>query len=86
MDANHRVNRPPAPVLESARFSLRDPDRVGSGSSSGKLRVILIAGVALIALSLGGCATTDQDAYSNRPWNSPTGWEHGLPPQMLEGR
>jgi hypothetical protein len=39
------------------------------------------------AFSLTGCATTDDaDNASARPWNSPKGWETGLPSSMTEGR
>ncbi|MCW5555944.1 MAG: hypothetical protein KIS67_27770 [Verrucomicrobiae bacterium] len=34
-----------------------------------------------------GCATTDPDNLSARPWNSPKqGYGTGLPPGMMEGR
>jgi len=33
-----------------------------------------------------GCATTEEDELSDRPWNTPRGWEHGLPPGMYEQR
>jgi len=50
----------------------------------------LIASVlllAVVALFLGGCATTDDsDNLSERPWNAPKTWETGLPTQMLEER
>jgi hypothetical protein len=38
----------------------------------------------LFALVLGvtGCATTEPDNASVRPWNSPTGWENGIPSGM----
>jgi hypothetical protein len=43
--------------------------------------------LALLALGLAGCATTGEDeSYSDRPWNSPRGWEHGMPSQFYEGR
>jgi hypothetical protein len=40
------------------------------------------------ALSAGvsGCATTDSENLSARPWNSPQGWETGaIPSSMNEG-
>jgi len=44
----------------------------------------------LLGLVLGvlpGCATTDDvDNASVRPWNSPKGWENGLPSNLTEGR
>ena len=43
--------------------------------------------LALIALALSGCATTDSDNESVRPWNSPKSWETGgLPSSLNEGR
>jgi len=41
--------------------------------------------VALLA-TVVGCATTDPENQSARPWNSPKGWETGLPSSMFEGR
>ncbi|HKS37454.1 MAG TPA: hypothetical protein VJW76_09710 [Verrucomicrobiae bacterium] len=46
-------------------------------------RMLIVAfGTAL----LSGCASTEPENASARPWNSPRGWEHGLPPGMYEGR
>lgn len=34
-----------------------------------------------------GCATTDDaENVSERPWNAPKSWEHGMPAGMFEGR
>ena len=48
---------------------------------------------AMLWLALGlagwlavGCQTPDSENLSSRPWNSPTGWEHGLPTGLNEGR
>lgn len=39
------------------------------------------------SLLLNGCASTsDSQNASVRPWNSPMGWETGLPSSMTEGR
>ncbi|MCD6338578.1 MAG: hypothetical protein J7M29_04255 [Verrucomicrobia bacterium] len=36
---------------------------------------------------LVGCATPqDSESLSERPWNTPQQWEHGLPSIMTEGR
>jgi hypothetical protein len=44
-------------------------------------------GLLLLAvILLSGCATAEPDNMSARPWNSPKGWENGLPSGMLEGR
>jgi outer membrane biogenesis lipoprotein LolB len=42
--------------------------------------------LALAPLVLAGCASTESENASARPWNSPKGWEHGLPSGMTEGR
>ena len=42
----------------------------------------------LVAALLGvvGCASTETENLSERPWNSPKGWETGLPSTINEGR
>lgn len=43
--------------------------------------------VAAWIVLLTGCASTDDAAnLSERPWNAPRSWEHGLPAGMFEGR
>jgi hypothetical protein len=43
--------------------------------------------MALMALGTSGCASTDESTNASvRPWNSPKGWENGLPSSMTEGR
>ncbi len=43
--------------------------------------------LGLVALGLAGCASTqDSENASVRPWNTPKGWENGLPSTMQEGR
>ncbi len=32
-----------------------------------------------VLFGLNGCATSDPDNASTRPWNTPQGWEGGLP-------
>jgi hypothetical protein len=47
----------------------------------------MMAALLLACLGAFGCASnSDTENISVRPWNSPKGWEHGLPPAMLEGR
>jgi hypothetical protein len=44
-------------------------------------------GLLLLAGFLfSGCATTEPENESVRPWNAPIGWENGLPAGMTEGR
>ena len=40
----------------------------------------------LAGLAFSGCATTEPENESVRPWNAPIGWENGLPAGMTEGR
>jgi len=40
----------------------------------------------LAALGLSGCASTESENTSVRPWDSPRSWENGLPSTMMEGR
>jgi hypothetical protein len=39
--------------------------------------------LVLVALSSGGCASTESENMSERPWNTPQNWENGLPSGML---
>jgi len=48
------------------------------------LLFLLLLGLA--SLGLSGCATSDPDNLSSRPWNAPKSWETGLPSNILEGR
>lgn len=43
-----------------------------------------LLGIAIINLT--GCASTEPENASARPWNTPKTWEHGLPSGMFEGR
>jgi len=42
--------------------------------------------LVLAGLSAGGCASTESDNMSARPWAAPKSWETGLPGGMMEGR
>jgi len=42
--------------------------------------------LVLTVVVFSGCATTEPENESVRPWNSPAGWEGGLPGGMMEGR
>jgi ABC-type uncharacterized transport system auxiliary subunit len=51
------------------------------------IRILSLFLLAAAALNLAGCASTaDNENYSERPWNTPKSWEHGLPSAMTEGR
>jgi len=45
---------------------------------------LLWLGLSVVLFS--GCATSDPENASARPWNQPRVWETGLPPPMYEGR
>ncbi len=49
-------------------------------AKSGWLYLLLLI---LAALASGGCATTESENVSERPWNTPQGWETGLPSGMF---
>lgn len=49
-------------------------------------RLPLLALLATVAFGLAGCATNEPENASVRPWNSPKGWEHGIPGGITEGR
>jgi len=51
-----------------------------------KLGLLLLLVLVGWSLGLTGCATSDPDNMSARPWNSPKSWEGGIPAGMLEGR
>ena len=42
--------------------------------------------LTLVVLGNSGCATNEPENMSARPWNSPKGWENGLPGFTTEGR
>jgi hypothetical protein len=42
--------------------------------------------LALASLVSAGCASTEPDNMSARPWAAPKSWETGLPGGMMEGR
>lgn len=55
-------------------------------SSVRNLRWLFLLSLVLGSLGLSGCASTEPDNLSERPWNTPKGWENGLPSGMTEGR
>jgi hypothetical protein len=50
------------------------------------LRFLFCALLLSSAFLFTGCATNEAENLSERPWNSPRGWESGLPSSMNEGR
>ena len=49
-------------------------------------RLLLLLALVLASLALSGCASTESENLSERPWNTPKSWETGLPSNMTEGR
>jgi hypothetical protein len=48
-------------------------------------RWILLLLLVLAAVGLSACASTESENASVRPWDSPYGWENGLPSSMNQG-
>jgi hypothetical protein len=36
---------------------------------------MVILALVVLTVALTGCATLEQDGYSEQPWNVPAGWE-----------
>jgi hypothetical protein len=51
-----------------------------------KPQLLLLALTALILFISSGCATTEDEALTERPWNAPKSWETGVPQGMMQGR
>lgn len=50
-------------------------------------KLFTVALLAIAALAVTGCQSDDSiENASARPWNSPKGWETGLPSTLTEGR
>ncbi|HWD92351.1 MAG TPA: hypothetical protein VG938_08380 [Verrucomicrobiae bacterium] len=45
---------------------------------------LLLMLFALLLLAASGCASTEPDNASVRPWDSPMGWENGIPSGMYQ--
>jgi hypothetical protein len=45
-----------------------------------------LAVLVLAGLLASGCKSTEPENVSSRPWNSPKGWEGGIPGFNNEGR
>ena len=46
---------------------------------------VLFLWLLLTVLVLSGCASTESENMSSRPWNAPTGYESGLPIGIMQG-
>lgn len=52
-----------------------------------RLRMLfLMLAIIVVMIGASGCKTTESENLSERPWNSPKGWENGLPSGLNEGR
>jgi len=49
-------------------------------------RAALFLLLTAVACVVSGCASTESENLSERPWNSPKSWETGLPSGLMEGR
>lgn len=49
-------------------------------------RWLMALGIVAVLLSATGCATTEDETLSERPWNAPKTWETGVPQSMMQGR
>ena len=49
-------------------------------------RIVFLLLLLAACAGVTGCASTESDNASGRPWNSPNRWESGLPGVMSEGR
>lgn len=48
--------------------------------------VWLFLALGVLVLVGTGCATTEAENTSSRPWNAQKGWENGFPTRLNEGR
>lgn len=46
--------------------------------------LLLVVLFAMMLLGAVGCASTEPENASVRPWNSPEGWENGIPTGMYQ--
>ena len=49
-------------------------------------KIIILLAIGYAVLGGFGCATTESENASERPWNAPRGWEYGLPSSFYENR
>jgi hypothetical protein len=50
------------------------------------LRWVFLLLLVLAGFTLGGCASTESENLSERPWSAPQSWETGLPSGMFDQR
>jgi hypothetical protein len=49
-------------------------------------KALLVLFLGALAGAISGCSTTEPENQSAIPWNSPKGWEHGLPSGINPGQ
>ena len=49
-------------------------------------KIIVLLTIGYVLIGGWGCATTESENASERPWNAPRGWEYGLPSSSYENR
>jgi hypothetical protein len=49
-------------------------------------KIIVLLTIGYVLIGGWGCATTESENASERPWNAPKGWEYGLPSSFYENR
>ena len=83
------------PVAATSTLQIKVTDRKGLSAQGvkvvaegavGREGVSDAAGsVLFLAFGASGCASTDEN-MSERPWNAPRSWEHGIPQSIMQGR
>lgn len=46
--------------------------------------LVLLTLLGVLLMGVSGCATTDTQNASVRPWDAPQGWENGIPSGMYQ--
>jgi len=49
-----------------------------------RFSLLMVALLGALVLGATGCSTKDADNSSVRPWDSPMGWENGVPSGMYQ--
>jgi len=49
-------------------------------------KIVVLLTIGYVLIGGWGCATTESENASERPWNAPRGWEYDLPSSFYENR
>jgi len=52
----------------------------------GNMKTRILLALATLMVLFGAACATDDENMSERPWNAPKSWEHGIPQSMQQGR